>query len=432
MLKVAGVRRAGGRGSPHLLDLPRPPRPRRSPDRRRPPASVFRRNAEGGFDEEREEPASERDGRRADADRTGSGSSPSSRLRVASRPSVLVLVRHAPRRHRRRARRSSTCGRCSSGPAIAVAAIVYGLIAWSLIALPAPPWRRRRCPGPAVPANTARWRSSTPRSPSSIVVVLFALVDPHRSTGSIAVARDPDVRCRGRGLLAGDGGSRIPDPGSRCVSEPSGEGVPGPRDRPAAREPTVRIELTSNDVIHSFWVPDFLFKRDAIPGARQRVRRDADGARHVSRQCAEFCGLNHAYMTFTVARGRRSAFDAGRIEPTGARRHEPRRPIATAPAGPPPAGRSSGSPRPTTRRSACCTASTAFGFFLVGGALAGVMRTELAEHRTPDRDGAGVQRAVHDPRHSDDLPVRGAVRRRARELPRARCRSALPTWRSRA
>ena len=49
------------------------------------------------------------------------------------------------------------------------------------------------------------------------------------------------------------------------MSEPSGEGVPGPEIVLPLGE-TTRIELTSNDVIHAFWVPDFLYKRDAIPG----------------------------------------------------------------------------------------------------------------------------------------------------------------------
>jgi cytochrome c oxidase subunit 2 len=61
-----------------------------------------------------------------------------------------------------------------------------------------------------------------------------------------------------------------------------------------------RIEITSVDVNHAFWVPDFLFKRDAIPG--QTTAFDLQPARlgtYLGR-CAEFCGLNHALMTFTV------------------------------------------------------------------------------------------------------------------------------------
>jgi len=83
------------------------------------------------------------------------------------------------------------------------------------------------------------------------------------------------------------------------ISDPSGAGVPGPVIE-MPRGETVRIELTSDDVIHAFWVPGFLFKRDAIPGRTSEfdINPTVDGTyRGV---CAEFCGLNHSYMVFTV------------------------------------------------------------------------------------------------------------------------------------
>ena len=63
---------------------------------------------------------------------------------------------------------------------------------------------------------------------------------------------------------------------------------------------TIRVVLTSNDVIHSFWVPDFLFKRDAIPGRPTQFDLTTTEAGTFRGECAEFCGLNHAYMTFRV------------------------------------------------------------------------------------------------------------------------------------
>ncbi len=68
---------------------------------------------------------------------------------------------------------------------------------------------------------------------------------------------------------------------------------------PAAR--TVHLEITSVDVDHSFFVPEFLFKRDAIPGltsAFDLVVKHPGVYRGV---CAEFCGLDHAAMNFTVS-----------------------------------------------------------------------------------------------------------------------------------
>jgi cytochrome c oxidase subunit 2 len=64
---------------------------------------------------------------------------------------------------------------------------------------------------------------------------------------------------------------------------------------------TIRIEEHSKDVIHSFWVPDMLFKRDVFPGNVRNVFQvtiDQEGA-YVGR-CAELCGTYHSMMNFEV------------------------------------------------------------------------------------------------------------------------------------
>jgi cytochrome c oxidase subunit II len=63
---------------------------------------------------------------------------------------------------------------------------------------------------------------------------------------------------------------------------------------------TVRIQLFASDVIHSFYVPGFLFKRDATPGRMTQFDVLAERPGTYSGECAEFCGLEHAYMNFTV------------------------------------------------------------------------------------------------------------------------------------
>jgi cytochrome c oxidase subunit 2 len=62
----------------------------------------------------------------------------------------------------------------------------------------------------------------------------------------------------------------------------------------------IRFNLTSADVIHAFWVPELRFKRDLIPGTTESVTLDFDHAGTFGGQCAEFCGLRHADMVFTV------------------------------------------------------------------------------------------------------------------------------------
>jgi cytochrome c oxidase subunit 2 len=63
----------------------------------------------------------------------------------------------------------------------------------------------------------------------------------------------------------------------------------------------IRFEETSKDVIHSFWVPEMLFKRDVFPGNVRNVFEvtlDKEG-RYVGR-CAELCGTYHAFMQFEL------------------------------------------------------------------------------------------------------------------------------------
>ena len=62
----------------------------------------------------------------------------------------------------------------------------------------------------------------------------------------------------------------------------------------------VKIELHSRDVIHSFFVPAFLFKRDVIPGRTNTFTFTANKIGTFPAQCAEFCGLWHSKMTFMV------------------------------------------------------------------------------------------------------------------------------------
>ncbi len=77
---------------------------------------------------------------------------------------------------------------------------------------------------------------------------------------------------------------------------------------------TIRFEVASADVIHSFWVPEFLFKLDVIPGNENgrdnvfEVTVREPGA-YVGR-CAELCGTYHAYMNFEVRAVSGADYDA--------------------------------------------------------------------------------------------------------------------------
>jgi cytochrome c oxidase subunit 2 len=62
----------------------------------------------------------------------------------------------------------------------------------------------------------------------------------------------------------------------------------------------VHIELKSNDVIHSFWVPSLAGKQDLIPGRNNDITITPRKVGIYRGQCAEFCGAEHARMAFVV------------------------------------------------------------------------------------------------------------------------------------
>jgi cytochrome c oxidase subunit 2 len=80
--------------------------------------------------------------------------------------------------------------------------------------------------------------------------------------------------------------------------------VIGETDRPAQlvlpTDRTIRFTQTSPDVIHSFWVPDFLFKRDVIPGRANTFELTLRKEGEFVGRCAELCGEKHAFMNFSV------------------------------------------------------------------------------------------------------------------------------------
>ncbi len=77
---------------------------------------------------------------------------------------------------------------------------------------------------------------------------------------------------------------------------------------PAGEE--VLFELTSADVIHSFWVPELHGKMDLIPGITNTWKLQADEPGEYWGLCAEFCGMQHAKMLFLVVAVPPEEFDA--------------------------------------------------------------------------------------------------------------------------
>jgi cytochrome c oxidase subunit 2 len=63
---------------------------------------------------------------------------------------------------------------------------------------------------------------------------------------------------------------------------------------------TVQFDLVSTDVVHAFWVPEFLFKRDVIPDHPNHFTITADKTGTFYGHCSELCGVYHSRMLFQI------------------------------------------------------------------------------------------------------------------------------------
>lgn len=79
----------------------------------------------------------------------------------------------------------------------------------------------------------------------------------------------------------------------------------------------VLFRLNAADVIHSFYVPSFFFKRDAIPGRTNEFEVTIDEPGRYGGQCAEFCGLNHGQMFFNIRAVEPAEYEAWLAEQAG-------------------------------------------------------------------------------------------------------------------
>jgi cytochrome c oxidase subunit 2 len=102
--------------------------------------------------------------------------------------------------------------------------------------------------------------------------------------------------------------------------------LPGVVDRTTETRPpvlhvpadtTVLVTLRTQDVTHAFWVPEIRFKDDAWPGDVHRLRLVFPPGDHLSGHCAQYCGLRHSDMTFTVQAMDAAEFRAWAARATG-------------------------------------------------------------------------------------------------------------------
>ena len=175
---------------------------------------------------------------------------------------------------------------------VALGALVTGLILWSVVR-----YRRPRGAGPDdLPAQT---RENMPLEvfytviPLVIVGVLFAIT---MRTQDRVTRQSPtaDLAVEVTGFQWG-WRFRYPAQGVTVVGDAN--------DIPTLVLPVganVRLRLQATDVVHSFFVPSFLVKRDMIPGVDNSIEIRPTEEGRFPGVCAEFCGLDHWRMAFDV------------------------------------------------------------------------------------------------------------------------------------
>lgn len=224
---------------------------------------------------------------------------------AAARAGLLLLAATAlagclPAAATAEARRVEQLYATFMGIAAVVALVVLGLTLFAILR-----YRRRGRDDlpPQVHGNT-RFELVWTAIPIATIVGLLAMTVGVLNGFDEGVRASPAVEVR---VTAFRWGWRFeyPDAGVRV----EGIGEPGPEVRVPVGEP-VRVTLTGADVIHAFYVPEFLFKKDAVPGRDNQFAFTVDEPGRYAGQCAEFCGIYHARMPFAVVAVPRAEFDA--------------------------------------------------------------------------------------------------------------------------
>jgi cytochrome c oxidase subunit 2 len=167
--------------------------------------------------------------------------------------------------------------------------VVFGLTTWAIVRHRA----RGRTDLPAQTRGNVRLEVVWTAIPVVIVVGLFiatlgvlARLEPR--------ATAPDTELRVEAFRWGWSFS-YPAAGVTVT----GIGADGPEAVVPVGRP-IRVTLAAQDVIHSFYVPVFLFKRDAVPGRESIFEFTVEEPGTYRGQCAEFCGVFHSRMPFSI------------------------------------------------------------------------------------------------------------------------------------
>jgi cytochrome c oxidase subunit II len=190
----------------------------------------------------------------------------------------------------------------------AVAALIVGFITWAAMFW-AMIFHRKRAGDDDVPPRQTQYNLPVEIAftviPTIIVAVLFAFTVQVQNNVN-DVADNPDLRVD---LTAFQWNWQFSYPDTKTTTGQPVTTIGTATTIPLLVLPTNRsIQFTqrSNDVIHSFWVPEFLFKRDVFPLPEKNDQRNVWRVERIDREgafvgrCAELCGAYHAMMNFEV------------------------------------------------------------------------------------------------------------------------------------
>jgi cytochrome c oxidase subunit 2 len=187
--------------------------------------------------------------------------------------------------------------------AVAIFLLVEGLIVWSV-------FRYRRKPGdeelpPQTHGNNlveVIWTAV----PTLIVAFLFVL--SWQTLNTVEATTSTDVHVRAVAARFQWQFDYLDANGDLLFTQALPTGEDGGMVVPVG-EP-VKVSLRSPDVIHAFYVPKFLFKRDVVPGRENTFDFTVDDPGTYRGQCAELCGSFHGSMIFEVHAIPKADFDA--------------------------------------------------------------------------------------------------------------------------
>ena len=140
--------------------------------------------------------------------------------------------------------------------------------------------------------------------PLVIVIILFAITAVTVRTVNRVQAEAPDVTVD---VLGFQWQWQFRYPADHVTVTGASIGAPPELVLPVGE--TTRLHLVTRDVNHSFWVPRFLAKRDLIPDVRNDIDVHPTKTGSFDGRCAEYCGLDHWRMNFTVRVVSRADYD---------------------------------------------------------------------------------------------------------------------------